>query len=546
MNIREQVSEAKDNGFWELWGRHQGKFFVECLQMMNGDVDEAEDALSTAMLHAREKFDRFAPGIHDFKAWAMRLTKNLCIDWLRRRKKQVTWDEHQEAHQAKHTMSNNGSGNGNGNGGEWELEPGFTNESFILESAEERLEREEILDHMYGVVKRMPLRLQEPAILRLFIHMSQHEIALKLNLTDETVRNRVHQARTILDKELKKIMGELPFSFPFPGLEKQLGVSPVWRQIKADAEKILHHREPEIKYDFIATRIVEVPLPSGVVRVKPIFLTRKPFRLEVKVKTLRQYIAQYPGGWRKRLELAEILYALGQWDQAVQEFGRVVEKHPQHLPAWMLLGQMLMQMEQEEKALRVYKKAIFFVNTESSKYYLTGMMELCRRQVTPALAAFAKAAQLEPWNELFHRTVALAHLEAHRPTQALQAFEAALAVNPRDLVSLTHSIELLELTGRLEKAEAYVNRVLEIYPNDALALKRQVEYRCRKGLVRGSQGKKTRSLIQRLKQSTPQLPLVREAEAVYHFYRGEWDRALQNNLSYPDKQDAKALTAKLQ
>jgi len=501
MDIREQVSEVKEVketaqeefpaenvDFWELWERHRGKFFNKCLQMMNGDVDEAEDALSAAMLHARDKFYQFAPLIHHFKAWALRLTENLCIDWLRKKKKQVTWDERLEADQIKHMMSSNG--NGNGNGTEREFNQEFAGEAVALESAEERLEREEILDHMYGLVKRMPLRLKEPAILRLFINMSHHDIALKLHLTDEVVRKRVHQARTILDRELKKLMGELPFSFPFPALENQLGESPVWMEIKEDAEKILHPRKSEIKYELIATQIVQVPLPSGIVRVKPIFLTRKPFRQEVKVKTLQQYIARYPSGWRKRLELAEILYAMGQWDQAVREFDQVVEKHPQHLPAWMLLGQILMQMEQEEKAMQVYKKAISFVNNESSKFYLSGMMELCCRRVDRALTAFGKAAELEPWNELFHRTLALAHLEAHRPAEALQAFEAALSINPRDLVSLTHSVELLELTGQPEKARAYNNRILKIYPSDILALKRRKGYRSRKGLPGGNQGKK--------------------------------------------------------
>jgi tetratricopeptide (TPR) repeat protein len=349
-------------------------------------------------------------------------------------------------------------------------------------------------------------------LLRLFMNMPYHEVALKLHLTEETVRQRVHQARLILDSELKRLKGELPFSFPYPALESQLGESPLWQQIKEETEKILHPREPEIKYELIATQIVRVPLPSGVNEAKPIFLTCKPYRLEMKVKTLQQYIARYPGGWRKRLELAEILYALGQWEQAVKEFERVVAAHPQHLPAWILLGQMLMQMEQEERALLVYKRAISFVNNESSKCYLSGMMELCCRRVDRALAAFARSAQLEPWNELFHRTVALTHLEAHRPVQALQDFETALSINPRDLVSLTHIIELLDSAGQWQKAEEYVHRVLEIYPTDILALRRQVEYRCRRGLVQGEEGKKTCALVRKLNQLSPQMPITAETK----------------------------------
>jgi RNA polymerase sigma factor (sigma-70 family) len=163
MIIREQVNQtgemslvefpAGDAGFWELWERHQQTFFQKCLQLMGGDRDEAQDALSEAMLHAREKFSRFAPAIHHFKAWALRLTENLCIDGLRRRKNQVKWDVGLEMEQARQVQS----GNGNGSAIEDDLGPGFTGETLMSESAAERVEREEILEYMVGVVKGLPL-----------------------------------------------------------------------------------------------------------------------------------------------------------------------------------------------------------------------------------------------------------------------------------------------------------------------------------------------------------------------------------------------------
>jgi RNA polymerase sigma-70 factor, ECF subfamily len=253
MNIREQVNPAggmslvnlpaDDAGFWKLWECYRQTFFQKCLQLMGGDPDEAQDALSEAMLHAREKFSRFAPAIHHFKAWALRLTENLCIDGLRKRKNQVKWDVGIEMEQARQVLH----GNGDGSTEDGEFDPAFASETLMSESAAERLEREEILEHMVGVVRGLPPRLKEPALLRLFMNMPYPEVALKLHLTEETVRQRVHQARVILDSELKQLMGELPFSFPFPALETQLVESHLWQEIKEETEKILRHREPEIK-----------------------------------------------------------------------------------------------------------------------------------------------------------------------------------------------------------------------------------------------------------------------------------------------------------
>lgn len=492
--------EENVSGFWQLWEQHKEGLFRKCLSIMNRDVDEAEDALSMAMLRARDKFSTHAAHIDNIKGWLYRLTENICIDLLRKRKIQESFSDRLEAGIANNKMY----------------------EFNFLESAEDKYQREEILKKVYEMVKQLPTRLREPAILRFFMKIPNRDIALLLNLTNENTRKRIQQARAILGRELKGVMGNSSLSLHLG--EKKNGDSPTWMAIKEEAEIIINRRKLELKFTYTATQIVKVCHPSGVVRDIPIFLNRKPGREKTRAKTLQEYITRYPGGWRKHLELGEIFYAVGNWDQAVKELQIVVEKHPQSLDAWLLLGQMLMNMEPGKRAIEVYKKACSFVHNESSKYHLSGMMELCRKQVKAAVAAFTKAAAVEPWNEIHHQAMGLCLVQDDRPLEALQAFEAALTINPKDLVSLTHSYEPLVSTGRLEKAGQYVNRVLEIYPYDILALKRKVEQRCRLGLVKEENGEKTKRMIRQLKQLAPHIAAVQEAAAVYHFYRGKWDK----------------------
>ncbi len=480
-------------GFWELWNRSRTDLYRKCLILM-GNTEDAEDALSTAMLRAMKKIMEQAPDIHNFKGWAIRLTENVCIDLLRKRKKTSVYEE--------------------------EPDPGTTGDTThhvdFRESVEDRLQREEIFDKIYDEMERLPVRLREAAIPRLFIKMPYRDIAAQLKLTEETVRKRVQQARAILEKELKGILGNSPISSfdPFTG-ETGSGHSDstTWQKLKEKAETILNRQDPEINFvSSSATRIVKVSHPSGTRQVIPVFLKSKPIRSEVKIKTLQEYINRYPGGWKKRMELAEILYAMGEWNRAVTELRRVVDKHPQNLDASLLLGRMLMNTGEEEKAVEVYEKALSFVRKESSGCFLSGMIALCRNRVDEAAEAFQKAAAIGPKNEMFFQALGLSLLQANRPGEALRAFETALAMNPRDLVSLTYGYEPLMALGHLEKAEEYIDRVLEIHPADMLALQRKVELRCRKGYVQGEEGKITRRLVRRMNQLAPKMASLLETK----------------------------------
>ena len=67
-------------------------------------------------------------------------------------------------------------------------------------------------------------------------------------------------------------------------------------------------------------------------------LDQKLNRQQQKLKTLTKYVQTYPSDWKKRFELAKLLYRMGQWSQAIDELSRVVERQPQALEAQLLLG----------------------------------------------------------------------------------------------------------------------------------------------------------------------------------------------------------------
>lgn len=71
--------------FWQQWQKHQNYLYRCCINWMGDNLTEAEDALSQAMLKAREQLLKISEPIKNFKAWFAKLTYNLCMDLQRKR-----------------------------------------------------------------------------------------------------------------------------------------------------------------------------------------------------------------------------------------------------------------------------------------------------------------------------------------------------------------------------------------------------------------------------------------------------------------------------
>ncbi|MFO0174592.1 MAG: tetratricopeptide repeat protein [Aphanizomenon sp.] len=68
-----------------------------------------------------------------------------------------------------------------------------------------------------------------------------------------------------------------------------------------------------------------------------LFIEEKSARQQQKIITLNKYIEKYPQGWKKRLELADLLYETGNWQQAVIAYNQVIVRQPQLLDVHLKL-----------------------------------------------------------------------------------------------------------------------------------------------------------------------------------------------------------------
>ena len=179
-----RVADGSTVAFWMLWDLHKGNLYHLCLWQMGGVREDAEDALSRAMLKALEKLPNNACRIENFKAWLRRLTLNLCVDMHRERSRQVRRLE---------SIENSLSG---------------VSDRLVADtdSPEKGLVNREVFAYVCSAVDSLPPRLREPFVLRFFQEMDYREIAECLILSTDNVRKRIQQARDILREKRNRFL----------------------------------------------------------------------------------------------------------------------------------------------------------------------------------------------------------------------------------------------------------------------------------------------------------------------------------------------------
>ena len=162
-----------DSLFWLEWQKHQEYLYRCCVKWMGGNSTSAEDALSMAMLKAREKIQQSSRRIKDLKPWLAKLTYNLCMDLLKQSARY-----HQKVEDLDLVLSR---ADGRTQGGD----PFFA------------VAYGELEDFCRLAIDNLPKRLRETFAL-FFKEYSYKEIATELSISEPNVRKRISQGRAIL------------------------------------------------------------------------------------------------------------------------------------------------------------------------------------------------------------------------------------------------------------------------------------------------------------------------------------------------------------
>jgi len=251
-------------------------------------------------------------------------------------------------------------------------------------------------------------------------------------------------------------------------------------------------------------------------------LESKPARQEQKLITLRKYVQKYPQGWKKRLELANLLYQMGNWQQAVAEYHQTIEQQPHLIDVRLQLGKILQLMGRQPEAIAIYEQALSLSENQGTQHHINGLMAVCWGESQKAIIAFNLAASLEPAKVAHWLALAQVHQQTENPLGVLSACEQVFSINPDDVVALIYSYDALLAWGDLPAASERLSRLIALAGEDLRVRQRQIEQRLQMRLVSGKEGKLTKKMIASALQQAPHGAAARNSLAYYHILRGDW------------------------
>jgi RNA polymerase sigma factor (sigma-70 family) len=499
----QRLTRGDSTAFWGLWEQYRtDRFARQSLYWMAGNHADAADALSSSSLKAWQYLTDSTRDIKHIKGALTRLLHNHCMEVWRER--------HRQAKCLSGLLNR--------------LRRDQSVAVAAQESAEETLLRHEMASMIRQALDNLPPRLHEAAVLRFVHELSYDEIAVRLHIRPDNVRKRIQQARALLQEQLRSYCaaetGPLEFAPGFAAL------SPPQLEVAPKLMSVVRQEGEEIVPASAALGVFRVNLPRGVEKHHYLILDHKPTRQQQKLETLRAYVQQHPDGWKKRRALADLLYTMGQWQEAVAAYQQVVRQRPDCLAVWLRLGEIWRLRDRDDDALAAYTQALSLVEREATRHHIEGLIALCRRQPERAARSFATAAALEADNRAHWQSLGLTHLYAAQPVEALQAFDEVLQRNSDDLLALTYSPAALHAIGRSTEAQRRATRALSLDPTNVLALTSLLRHLTRAEQGTGTTSQLLKKLLRRALQVAPTAPEVHESLARYHMFRGEWSQGI--------------------
>ena len=184
--IIKQVLEGDVNAFEGLVKEYEKNVYNLALRM-TGDPEDAADMAQDAFIKAYSSLSSFR-GDSKFSVWLFRIVSNLCLDFLRSRKRRPTVSLSVE--------------NDEGEDMEFEIADESQSPETLLE---QKLTREAVRRGLYS----LPPEQRQILLLREIQGLSYEEIAQVLELESGTVKSRIFRARKRLSAFLLR-EGNIP------------------------------------------------------------------------------------------------------------------------------------------------------------------------------------------------------------------------------------------------------------------------------------------------------------------------------------------------
>ena len=196
-------------------------------------------------------------------------------------------------------------------------------------------------------------------------------------------------------------------------------------------------------------------------------------QFEAAVTPLQKVLAEEPDFAYGHFQLAYVYTALKRTKEAQSEYERAAKLDPKMSAAYVNLGMLLLDSQENAAAAAPLRKAVELLPAESRPRFLLGVAEERAGHLAEAAGAFEGAARLDPSDSETLLHLAGLYLQLKRPADAEAKFRRVLETQnsqPNALLGLARSLDAQQ---KAEAIEAY-RKYLAEQPSDSAARSRLV------------------------------------------------------------------------
>jgi serine/threonine-protein kinase len=191
----------------------------------------------------------------------------------------------------------------------------------------------------------------------------------------------------------------------------------------------------------------------------------KPARLEEALGFLRAALAVHPEHVPLYSLLGDLLRQTNHLDQAIAAYRQLLDLQPDvYHTAYLYLGEALEKKRSWHEAITVYQQYIHLHPNVSETHYRLGRTYRLMRQWDRAIAAFQQAIRLSPRNVYPHSDLGLTFSEKGAWSEAVAAYSKALEVAMDNATTWKRRGDAYVQLDQCEQAVADFSRAIELSP----------------------------------------------------------------------------------
>lgn len=173
--------KGDEEGFEKLVEKYQNKVYTLCYRYSGNDED-ACDLAQEAFIKAYRSLDSFK-GSSRFGTWLYRITTNVCLDEIRRKKRRIQADSLDQPVE----------------GWDNEMARIVTDDTNTIDTL---YEQRELSQYIQTLLMQMKPEHRMVLLLKDIMEFSYEEIAQMLNISSGTIKSRLSRARELLRRKL--------------------------------------------------------------------------------------------------------------------------------------------------------------------------------------------------------------------------------------------------------------------------------------------------------------------------------------------------------